>query len=236
MSQVLGLVNPVAFSSTSRIKSYIKQMVEMLKLSGKWRYELAAILCQLGYITFTPETTSKILTSQRLSDKEQKIFDAHPSVSASMVEKIPRLGEVAGMIKRQQYLYRHCQQPGHALPNDPAVLGGLMLKAALDFDLLISRNMGLSKAVEIMRQRDGVYHPALLKCLASMHKVDRSMKIRAIYIKDLSAGMVADENILTTSGLLLIAKGQEVSHPMLERLRSFSRTTDIIEPFRMRIA
>ncbi len=236
MSQILALVNPVAFSSTSRIKSYIRQMVDALKLSGRWRYELAAMLCQLGYITLTPEITSKILASQRLSDKEQKIFDAHPSVSASMVEKIPRLEKVAGMIKRQQWLYRDCQQPGHALPNDPAILGGLMLRVALDFDLLINVNMGLSKAVETMRQRDGFYHPELLKCLASLHKVDRSMEIRPMYIKDLIVGMVADENILTSSGLLLIAKGQEVSHPMIERLHSFSRTTDIIEPFRMRIA
>jgi len=236
MSQALALVNPIAFSSTSRIKSYIKQMVDRLQLSGRWRYTLAAMLCQLGYITLTPETTSKIFTSQRLSDKEQKIFDAHPSVAASMVEKIPRLGDVAGMIKRQQSEYRDCQQPDDALPNDPAVLGGLMLRAALDFDLLISRNMGLSKAIETMRQREGVYHPELLNCLAGMHKVDRSMEIRAIYIKDLIAGMIADEDILTSSGLLLIAKGQEVSLPMLERLRSFSRTTDIIEPFRMRIS
>jgi len=236
MGQILSLVNPVAFSSTSRIKSYIKQMVDALKLPGRWRYELAAILCQLGYITLTPETTSKILASQDLSDKEQKIFDAHPSVSASMLEKIPRLGEVAGMIKRQQCAYRDCRQPEHALPQDPVILGGLMLRAALDFDLLISRNMGLSTAIETMQQRDGIYHPKLLKCLASMHKIDRSMEIRAIYIKDLVAGMVADENILTVSGLLLIAKGQEVSQPLIERLRSFSRTTDIIEPFRMRIA
>jgi len=47
MSQILSLVNPVAFSSTSRIKSYIKHMVETLGLPGKWRYELAGCCASL---------------------------------------------------------------------------------------------------------------------------------------------------------------------------------------------
>jgi len=235
MSQILSLVNPVAFSSTSSIKSYIKQMVDILELPGWWRYELAAMLCQLGYVTLLPETTSKIIAGQGLSDGEQKIFDAHPSVAAAMLEKIPRLGDVAGMIKKQQCHYRDCRQPGDQLPEDPVILGGLMLKAALDFDLLIGRNMSLPKAIETMRQRRGVYHPRLLECLAAMDGIERRMEVRAIYVKDLTAYMVADEDILTTSGLLVIAKGQEINQPTLERLWSFSRTTSIVEPFRMRI-
>jgi len=235
MSQILGLVNPVAFSSTSRIKAYIKQMVAILNLPGRWRYDLAAMLCQLGYVTLPPETTSKILSNQKLSELEQQIFDNYPLVSASMLEKIPRLEIVAEMVKNQQNNYRDCQQPEDALPQDPALLGGLMLKTALDFDTLISQNMSLPEAVKTMHKRQGTYHPKLLECLISLHKVDRSMEIMAVYVKDLTVRMVADENILTSSGLLLIAKGQELSLPMLERLRSFSKTTDLAEPFRMRI-
>jgi len=235
MSQILSLVNPVAFSSTSRIKPYIRQIAATLNLSGRWRYELAAMLCQLGYVTLPPETTSKILSNQKLSEMEQKIFDDYPLVSASMLEKIPRLGIVAEMVKNQQNNYRDCQQPDDALPEDPAILGGLMLKAALDFDALISQNMSLPEAVKTMTQRQGAYHPKLLECLISLTKVDRSMEIRAVYINDLTVRMVADENIVSSSGLLLIAKGQELNLPMLERLHSFAKTTDLAEPFRMRI-
>ncbi len=236
MSQILSLVNPVAFSSTSRIKSYIKHMVDELHLTGRWRYELAAMLCQLGYVTLPPETTSKILASQRLSANEQKQFDAHPAVSASMLDKIPRLAEVAEMVRRQQYNYADCKQADASLPDDPAILGGFMLKAALDFDLLINTNMSLSKVIQTMGGRKGRYHPKVLNSLANMDHIDRSMEIRPIYAKGLAVGMVADEDILTINGMLLVAKGQEVNLPMLERLRSFSKTTTVIEPFRMRIS
>lgn len=234
MSQILSLVNPAAFSSTSRIKSYMKQMADALDLPGRWRYELAAMLCQLGYVTLPPETTSKILADQSLSEKEQKIFDAHPSVTASMLEKIPRLGEVAEMVRKQQCDYSDGQQ-GETLPNDPAILGGLMLRVALDFDLLISRNMSPSEAVRMMRGHRRIYHPKLLDCLGSMKHLEHRMEVRVIDVKDVTACMVADQDIRTTNGLLLIARGQEVSQPILERLWSFSETTGVAEPFRMRI-
>ena len=235
MSQILSLVNPLAFSSTSRIKSYVRHMVNALNLRGRWRFELAAMLCQLGYITLPVETTSKIHASQPLTDTEQKIFDAHPAVAASMLKKIPRLSPVALMVAGQMRDYKDYQQTNDALPDDEVLLGSLMLRAVLDFDLLISKNMSLSQAVEAMRQRKGVYHPMILQCLATIDKVDRSMEIKSIYVKDLAIGMIADENILSVKGLLLIAKGQEVSNPMIERLRSFAKTTHVIEPFRMKV-
>ncbi|WP_161957596.1 HD domain-containing phosphohydrolase [Mariprofundus sp. EBB-1] len=235
MSQILSLVNPVAFSSTSRIKSYIKHMVETLNLPGKWRYELAAMLCELGYVTLPPETTSKILANQPLSSNEQTLFDAHPTVSASMLDHIPRLEEVAEMVRRQQSNFSDYTLTEESILADPSTLGGCMLKVALDFDRLINTGMSLPKAIQSMSNRRGVYYPRLLQCMESLSKVDRSMEIRPIYMKDLTVGMIADEDILTVNHMLLIAKGQEVNLPMLERLRSFAKTTHIIEPCRMRI-
>ena len=118
---------------------------------------------------------------------------------------------------------------------DASTLGGFMLKVALDFDRLINTGMSLPKAIQSMSNRHGIYYPRLLKCMESLSKVDRSMEIRPIYMKDLTVGMIADEDIHTVNHMLLIAKGQEVNLPMLERLRSFAKTTHIIEPCRMRI-
>jgi len=210
-------------------------MVTDLGLPGRWRYELAAMLCQLGYITLPPETTSKILSNQPLSENETMLFDAYPSVAASLLENIPRLGTVAQMVNRQQLDYSECPLADGDLPDDPAILGGLMLRVALDFDLLIGRNKSLSAAIGEMTKQSGVYHPRLLKSMLSMEQIDRSMEVRSICVKDVTAQMIADEDIHASSGLLLVAKGQEISTPNLERLRSFAKSIGIIEPFRMRI-
>jgi len=87
----------------------------------------------------------------------------------------------------------------------------------------------------MMRGHRRIYHPKLLDCLGSMKHLEHRMEVRVIDVKDVTACMVADQDIRTTNGLLLIARGQEVSQPILERLWSFSETTGVAEPFRMRI-
>ncbi len=236
LSQILSLVNPIAFSNTSRIRFYMKHIAGELGLPGRWRFELAAMLCELGCITLPPETLSKISVGQALTDNEQEIYDAHPGVAADLLKNIPRLGMISKMIQHQRSNCSEHQDPDdRTLPQDPALLGGYMLHVALDFDLLSGQKMSIAGAIETMRSRKGVYHPAVLDAMASVERVEREIEIRTMNIKEIDVFMLADEEIRTKNGLLLMTKGQEVTKPTLERLRSFYRTAGIKEPVRMQI-
>jgi len=52
-------------------------------------------------------------------------------------------------------------------------------------------------------------------------------------IKDLREKMIFDQDVRTPNGLLLIARGLEVSFPMIERLKIFVRNSSIQEPLRV---
>ena len=52
-------------------------------------------------------------------------------------------------------------------------------------------------------------------------------------MKDVGVGMVFGEDLKSGKGLLLIARGQEVTPALLERLRNFSAELAIREPVRM---
>jgi response regulator RpfG family c-di-GMP phosphodiesterase len=236
MSQILSLVNPIAFSSTSRIKFYMKHQAGELGLPEGWRFELAAMLCELGCITLPAETLLKISAGQELTDSEQEIYDAHPEVVADLLKNIPRMGMISKMIQYQRNSCSEHQNPDDStLPQDTALLGGYMLHVALDFDCLSGQEMTVSKAIETMRSRKGVYHPAILDAIASVERIEREMQVRTLNIRDIEVFMLVDEEIKTKSGLLLMARGQEVTRPTLERLRSFYRTAGIEEPVRMRV-
>jgi CheY-like chemotaxis protein len=236
MSQILSLVNPIAFSSTSRIKFYMKHLASELDLPGKWRFELAAMLCELGCITLPSETLLKISASQDLTQNEQDIYDAHPGVAADLLKNIPRMAMISKMVQYQRIKCSEHQNPNdRTLPQDTALLGGYMLHTALDFDHLSGQNMSISKIIEAMRSRKGIYHPAILDAMASVERTEHKMEVRAINIRDIKAFMLADEEIRTKSGLLLMVKGQEVTKATLERLRSFHKTAGIEEPVRMQI-
>ncbi len=238
MSQILSLVNPIAFSRTSRIKFYMKHMATELGLSNVWSYEVASMLCDLGCIMLPPETLSKVMAAERLNSNEEIIFKSHPALAAELLSNIPRLGKISGMIAHQQLKFSDSSAACgsvHALPEDKVELGGMMLKAAIDFDLLTSQNHPINSSVTIMQGRTGVYHPIILKVLNNIQLIERKMDIRSLKMREIQVGMIADEEIKTISGLLLMAKDQEVNKPIMERLRSFSHTVGVVEPVRMRI-
>ena len=98
LTDVLSLVNPVAFSRASRIKRYVSLMVEAMKLEDAWSYELAAMLVQLGCIALPPELIEKVSSGAELSDEERKVFATHPDVASRLLQHIPRLETVAAMV------------------------------------------------------------------------------------------------------------------------------------------
>jgi hypothetical protein len=54
-----------------------------------------------------------------------------------------------------------------------------------------------------------------------------------VYVGDLAAGMIVDQDVIAHNGLLLLARGQEVTPPMIARLESFRDTHGVVEPFRV---
>ena len=52
-------------------------------------------------------------------------------------------------------------------------------------------------------------------------------------LRDIAAGMFFGEDVKSARGLLLIARGQEVTPSLLERVRNFSSELGIREPIRM---
>jgi len=231
MSQILSLVNPTAFSSTSRIKFYMKHLAEALGQPGIWRFELAAMLCQLGCITLPPDTLARIFSDQPLSPDEKDIFEKHPSIAGGLLENIPRLGGISKMIAGQNVDWA---RPDSELPDELSELGAQMLHVALDFDRLsLSHPIGTS--INIMRKRGSKYHPQILDAMAKMEQIERKMEVRTLKVDQIRVFMVSDEEVKTLTGVLLMASGQEVTKPILERLHSFSRTVGIIEPIRMQV-
>ncbi len=53
---------------------------------------------------------------------------------------------------------------------------------------------------------------------------------QALFVKDLRVGMILNEGVTTRDGLLIVARGAEVSPPLLEKLRTWSELDRVVEP------
>jgi response regulator RpfG family c-di-GMP phosphodiesterase len=231
LTDVLGLINPVAFGRATRLKRYVLHIARHLDLSDVWCFELAAMLCQLGCVTLPPEILKKVNAGQPLTVEEQRMYANHPAVGYELIRHIPRLEVVAEIIARQQEPYRNDEELHTAQERDQILLGAHILKVVLDFDRLVSRGMSHHDAVVELLQHADTY--GIVAALQDMELEEAEAVAQLVTVRGLYPGMVLDENIRAKTGLLVIAKGHEVTYAMMERLRSYAKRVPLVEPFRV---
>lgn len=230
LTEVLSLVSPGAFSRACLIRRYATHMATRLKLRSIWEFELAAMLCQLGCITVPQQVLDKVSTRQKLTPDEQSVFSSHPAVTERLLENIPRLETVARMIRNQASpppleertaaLFEH---------GDVVAVGTAILRTALEFDRLAGAGKSRRDALDQMRQT-GSFHPLLLGALETVDIRTIERKVQMRLVNELNTAMVANQDICTNTGVLLLPKGEELTLPVIERLRGFARTVGIPQP------
>jgi hypothetical protein len=107
------------------------------------------------------------------------------------------------------------------------------MKAAIDFDRLITRDVSKEEALAQMRQREPDYDPVCLQALETFVPHEATMELRVLKSAELRTAMVVDQDVRSKNGLLLLAKGQEVTPSVLGRLKAFGSKTGIVEPIRV---
>ncbi len=232
LTEILSLSSPAVFSQTSRIREYVRHIAARLQCPDAWKFEVAAMLCYIGCITVPSEIMNKVAAAEPLSEAEERIFSAHPEVGRHLLVRIPRLEEVAQMVARQHEV---CKDPDETTAPDYILLGARMLQASLELDRLNMSGVPHLDAVEKMRNRGGFNH-SVLYALEDYNLGPASEEIGELHVRDLVAGMIVDQDVMALNGLLLLARGQEVTFPVITRLASFRDTHGVIEPFRVRMA
>jgi DNA-binding NtrC family response regulator len=71
LTEVLSLVSPAAFSRAARVRRYVQHVVTKLSLAHPWKYEVAAMMSQLGCVTLDPNTLETVYSGQDLSPEEE---------------------------------------------------------------------------------------------------------------------------------------------------------------------
>ncbi len=234
LTEILSLVNPIAFSRAARIKRYASQVAGHLGLLQKWQFEVAAMLSQVGCVTLPPDLLNKVYADQPLSEEEKKLFSSHPTVGRTLLANIPRLELVARMIEGQQHPFRIAQGISPSADDKVAKLGAEILKAVLDFDAYLAKRKSAADALALMQGQEGEYNPVVLEAMRRLDADRVSLVPQTVTVNQLTTTMVLDEDVLTKNGVLLVVKGQEVTYPVIERLRIHAtRGAGVKQPFRV---
>ncbi len=217
LTEILSLANPAAFGRSMRIRSHVQQIVKKLGLDAPWRFEAAAMLSQLGCITLDPETIEAAYCGRELSPSEQSKFDQHPTVAKDLLGNIPRLEPIAWMVAQQAS--RPVKSDGGDIP-ESIVTGATILQIAISYDGLRMRGLSKNEAIADLKAKN-TFKSQLIDILRELDTASAPLEKKLVPLAQLRPGMILEEEIRTSAGLLFVGKGQEITHPILARLRNF---------------
>jgi response regulator RpfG family c-di-GMP phosphodiesterase len=229
---ILTLASPIAFARASRINRYVKQICKQLGVENTWQYELAALLSQIGCIALPAEILEKVHSGIDLTPEESRVFATHPATGHKLLANIPRLDSVAQMVARQNAAFDPFLTPKKAKDMDPIFLGGQMLRIALEHDAQVAkqtqRGTDSSDNVPFIGEiSKGAGEP--------IGHQPQPRKPVILCIKDIQINMIVHQDIRTHKGILVVAKGQEVSAAVLELLHLWAESKEIVEPIEMMV-
>jgi response regulator RpfG family c-di-GMP phosphodiesterase len=231
LTDILALVNPVAFGRAIRARKLISEVATLERVSDPWQAEIAAMLAQIGWVTLPAETTSKLYDGAALSASEQAIVDNLPTQTEQLLANIPRLEPVREILRYRDKHYDGQGPPPNKTSGDAIPWGARALKAVSDFDVLESQGYPAEEALDVMRTRRGWYDPVMLRAIAKLQgDKPRDATVTKLPLHAVQPGMVFAEDVKTPSGLVLIARGQEVTPSLLERIKNLALHSKINDP------
>ena len=223
LADVLGAASPEAFGRSLRIAQFVRHIANKFSFVFRWRLEAAATLSQLGCVTLDPELIQKYFGGARLSPEDQARFDTHPKAGMHLLTGIPRLEATAWMIGQQlrpEIPTQIAELPASCVKE--TVHGAKILKLAVAFDHLRVK-LSDAEAINHLGTRRTEFELELVDALIGIKAVGGGMEARRVSTLKLATGMVLDQDVRNREGLLLVAKGQEISSALLAKLENFAR-------------
>lgn len=233
LMDVLALVNPQLFGRAMRVKQLVCELADRQPPAHPWQLEMAAMLSQLPYVTLPAETVERLQCGQELSAAEQQMIARLPEVVEQLLGQIPRLEVVRAMLTHSFQPFRP-GDPARATPEaQQAARGGQLIATAVNYDLLTASGMSPADALGVLRSRPDRYDPEVVGMLVSTAQQGRERShVIEVSIMGLLPGMVLADDMRTSTDLLLMARGFEITSMFIERVRNF-RAGTVAEPIRV---
>lgn len=235
LTDILSMADPVAFGRASRLKTYVSELCDVMEITDRWPIEVAAMLSQLGYVTLPAETARKVAQGDALDESEQEMTSRLLTIPVDLLGNIPRVEPVREILKYREKRFDGGGLPSGAVRGETIPLGARLLKVASDYDLLAIRGTKSLAAIATLKERTGWYDPGVLDALARSRDRVEMREIRSVGLKGLVPGMVLVDDVETVDSILIIPSGHEVTPHLMQRIRNFSRSRELKEPFRVSI-
>jgi response regulator RpfG family c-di-GMP phosphodiesterase len=234
--EILGMVCPAASSRAGRLQRYAIELSAALGLPERWQWGLAAFVSQIGCVALPKELLFKVEACQTLTEEERRLYESHPDVAGRLLAAIPRLEDVAAIVTVQLGPSSFAGMPEDVRQWDIRSAGQLLLRTAIEYDRLVARGASREAAAGALSALTFGFPPPVLKALLCLSTIGKERIVRQVRLKDLTIGMILDEDLVSPKGIRLAPCGAEVTRTLMIRLTSIANGVGVAEPFRVRVA
>lgn len=227
LSEVLALVHPEVFGPSMRQHVRVCAVAERLGIPDVWKVEVASMLSSVGYVVLPTDVAAKQRSGQQLSEAELEMTGQMSGVVERILSHIPRLEAV------REVLSWHAKLKAPTPDRDSAPLSAQVLHAVTELGLREAR-AGVADAVRSLRSSNEHSAP-IMDALAAVCQ-PRAPKLELLPLEGIESGMTLAADVMSKSGLLVMAHGQLVSPALLQRLRNYHARLGVVQPILCELA
>jgi hypothetical protein len=99
-------------------------------------------------------------------------------------------------------------------------MGAQLLRTVLHFDALMRSQKSRTEAANLLMRKHGVDRK-VVDALIEVEPEIKQSDVLTCSIEQLALGMIFDQDVRAHDGMLVVARGQEVTAPLLTKLRNF---------------
>ncbi len=234
LTEILAMARPEAFSRASRITRYVNLMSRVLDDPAPWQTDMAARLSQIGLIMVPDVAWDKLNRGKPLTPEEKRIQNEHPALASNLLANIPRMEEIAEIVAYQKKNYDGTGIPNDGRAGEMIPLGSRILRVAVDFDYLTAAGGSKGEAYIKLKRNAKSYDPKVIRALALVLGDEIKYNVKSLPIRDLRERMILAEDVfLRDGGKLVLARGHELTEPIVDRFRKYHKTLGIREPVKV---
>jgi response regulator RpfG family c-di-GMP phosphodiesterase len=222
LSEVLALVHPEVFGPSMRQHARVRAVAGQLRLPDAWQAEVASMLSSVGYVVLPTDVATKLRAGAELTASEQEMAGQVPGVVERVLSHIPRLESVRSLLKWHEALH------GASGSSEAAPLAARVLYAVTELGVLEQQDRDTVKAIRSLRA-SGHHGAELVDALATVCQ-PRAPELRQLSLDKIESGMILVVDVMSKTGLLLMAHGQLVTEPLLQRLRNVHTRLGVVQP------
>lgn len=227
LTEVLSLVNPVAFGRAARLHDLVMQLAEKVGIKQAWECEVAAMLSQVGCVSIPTETLEKAYQGHPLTENESRLMERRYEVAYDLIRQVPRLENVAKIVRLQDDNHWK-RQTSEQIP-----LAAHLLRIARDYDMILQSTQDAELSLGQLGQQEKNYDPQAVEALSKTVEKEIHYELRTVDVSQLEKGWKLFSDILTPGGALLIRSGQVITSTLLARLLNHASSGSVAEPIKV---